>query len=161
MVWCFSTRVSVARVLSAHPCISRYLWVNKLRPRDNGRHFTDDIFKCIFMNENLWIPVKISLKFVPKGPINNIPALVQTMACRQPGRKPLSETMMVRLPTHICVTRPQWVNNLLVCWIYFRKYIKHLILYHFLTLIWYRYLKCDFLEGKGLFILHIQYHVFH
>ena len=50
------------------------------------------------------------LKFVPKGPINNIPALVQIMAWRRPGDKPLSEPMMVRLPTHICVTRPQWVN---------------------------------------------------
>ena len=36
----------------------------------------DDISKCIFLNENVWFPVKISPKFVPKGPINNIPALV-------------------------------------------------------------------------------------
>ena len=35
------------------------------------------------------------------------------MAWRRPGDKPLSEPMMVRLPTHICVTRPQWVNGLL------------------------------------------------
>ena len=33
------------------------------------------------------------------------------MAWRRPGDKPLSESMMVRLPTHICVTRPQWVNE--------------------------------------------------
>ena len=45
-------------------------FVNSLRPRQNGRHFADDIFKCIFLNENVWIPIKISLKFVPKGPIN-------------------------------------------------------------------------------------------
>ena len=32
------------------------------------------------------------------------------MAWRRPGDKPLSEPMMVRLPTHICVTRPQWFN---------------------------------------------------
>ena len=68
-----------------------------LRPRHNGRHFADDIFKCIFLNENVWIPIKISLKFVPKGPINYTPASVQIMAWRQPGDKPLSETMMVRL----------------------------------------------------------------
>ena len=80
-----------------------------LRPRQNGRHFADDIFKCIFLNENVWIPIKISLKFVPKGPINNIPALVQIMAWRRPGDKPLSEPMMDSLPMHICVTRPQWV----------------------------------------------------
>ena len=84
--------------------------VNTLRPRENGRHFADDIFKCIFLNENFWIPIKISLKLVPKGPINNIPVLVQIMAWPQPGDKPLSEPMMVSLLTHICVTRPQWVN---------------------------------------------------
>ena len=49
---------------------------NTLRPRQNGRHFADNIFKCISLTENVWIPITISLKFVPKGPINNIPALV-------------------------------------------------------------------------------------
>ena len=48
----------------------------------------DDIFKCIFLNENVWISIKISLKFVPKGLINNIPALVQIMAWRRVGDKP-------------------------------------------------------------------------
>ena len=48
-----------------------------LRPRQNGHHFADDIFKCISLNENVWIPIKILLKFVPKSPINNIPSLVQ------------------------------------------------------------------------------------
>ena len=47
-----------------------------LRPRQNGRHFADDILKCIFLNEIVWIPIEISLKFVPKGPVDNIPALV-------------------------------------------------------------------------------------
>ena len=63
--------------------------LNSWRPRQNGRHFADDIFKCIFLNENEWISLKISLKFVLKGPINNIPALVQIMAWRRPGDKPL------------------------------------------------------------------------
>ena len=45
----------------------------------------------------------------PKGPINNIPALVHMMAWRRPGDKLLSEPMSVSLLTHICVTRPQWV----------------------------------------------------
>ena len=84
--------------------------INTLRPRQDGRHFPDDIFKWIFLNENVWISNNISMKFVPKGPINNIPALVQIMAWRRSGDKPLSEPMMVRLPTHICVTRPQWVK---------------------------------------------------
>ena len=49
---------------------------NTLRPRQNGRYFPDDIFKRIFLNENVPISIKISLKFVPMGPIKNIPALV-------------------------------------------------------------------------------------
>ena len=53
---------------------------------------------------------EISLKFVPKGSINNIPALVQIMAWCRSGDKPWSEPMMVSLLTHICVTRPQWVK---------------------------------------------------
>ena len=84
--------------------------INTLRPRQNGRHFPDDIFKRIFLNENVWISLKISLKFVPKGPINNIPALVQIMAWRCPGDKPLSEAIMVSLLTHKCITQPQWVK---------------------------------------------------
>ena len=80
--------------------------VNTLRPRQNGRHFPDDIFKCIFLNQSIWISIAISLKFVPKGAINNISALVQIMAWRRSGDKPLSEPMMISLPTHICVTRP-------------------------------------------------------
>ena len=84
---------------------------NTLRPRWNEQHFADDIFKRIFFNANVWFSIKISLKFVPKDPINNIPALVQIMAWRRPGDKPLSEPMIVSLPTHICVTRPQWVKH--------------------------------------------------
>ena len=80
------------------------------RLRQNGRHFADDIFKCVFINENVWIVIKISLNFVPKGRINNIPALVQIMAWRLRGDKPLCEPMMVSLLTNICVTWPQWVN---------------------------------------------------
>ena len=86
--------------------------INTLRPGRNEQHFADDIFKRIFFNENVWITIKISLKFVPKGPINNIPALVQIMAWRRSGDKPLSEAMMVSLTTHICVTRPQWVKHI-------------------------------------------------
>ena len=88
--------------------------INSLRPRQNRRHFADDVFKCNFLNENVWISIKISLKFVPKDLINNIPALVQIMAWCRPGDKPLSEPMMVSLLTHICITRPQWVNILAV-----------------------------------------------
>ena len=84
---------------------------NTLRPRQNGHLFADDTFKRIFLNENIRISIKISLKFVPKCLINDIPALVLIMAWRRTGDKPLSEPMLARLPTHICVTRPQWVNT--------------------------------------------------
>ena len=50
--------------------------INTLRPRQDGHHFADDTFKRIFLNENVRISIKISLKFVAKGPINNIPSLV-------------------------------------------------------------------------------------
>ena len=109
--------------------------INTLRPRQNGRHFPDDIFKCFFLNENGSIAIKIILKFVPNGPIKNILALVQIMAWRRPGDKPLSEPMMVSLPTYICVTRPQWVNN--VFFIFF--------LFFFLFI----YLLFFFLGGGG------------
>ena len=85
--------------------------INTFRPRQNGRHFVDGILKCIFVKENAWMSINISLKFVPKGPINNIPVLVQVMAWRRPGDNPLSESRMVSLLTHICLTRPQWVNG--------------------------------------------------
>ena len=80
----------VAKRIKVHnPYFITYsLCFNTLRPRQNGRHFPDDIIKSIFLNENVWVSIKISLKFVPKGPINNIPALVQIMAWRRPGDKP-------------------------------------------------------------------------
>ena len=82
---------------------------NILRPRQFGRHFPD-IFQRIFVNENIRILIWISLTFVPRVPIDNKPALVQDVAWCRPGDKPLSEPMMLRLPTHICVTWPQWVK---------------------------------------------------
>ena len=87
------------------------LFFNTLGSRQNGRLFSDDIFTCIFLNGKVWISINISLKFVPEGQNNNIPALVLIMAWRRPGNKPLSEPMMVRSLTHICVTRPQWVKR--------------------------------------------------
>ena len=92
--------------------------VNTLRPRQNSRHFADDVMKCIFLKEKKSVSINISLNFVPKGQINNISALVQIMAWHLAGAKPLSEPMMVSLLTYICVTRHQWVNiwnNLSIC----------------------------------------------
>ena len=75
-----------------------------------------DIFQQIFLNENVWIAIKISLEFVSRGPTNNSPSLVQMMACRWLGYKPLSEQMMVSLLMHICLTWPQWDNWITANW---------------------------------------------
>ena len=87
--------------------IGWFLFFNTLQPRQNGGHFADGIFKGISFNENVCFSIKMSLKFVPKSPIDNIPALVQIMAWCRPGDKPLSESIRVSLPTHLCITRPQ------------------------------------------------------
>ena len=85
------------------------MWVDTLRLRQNGLHFADDILKRIFLNENVWIAIKISVKFVPS--VLDIPVLVHIMAWHRPGDKQLSETMVVNLLMNICATQPQWVNG--------------------------------------------------
>ena len=57
-------------------------------------NLADDIFKCIFLNANDEISIQISLTLVPRIPIDNKPALVQVMACRRTGDKPLPEPMV-------------------------------------------------------------------
>ena len=111
LTWDHSSDATAPFCVSVIPCGTVQPYFNTLRLRQDGRLFPDDIFKCIFFSENVQILIKISLTFVPKAPINNIPALVQIMAWRRSGNKPLSEPMMVRLLTHICVTQPQLVNT--------------------------------------------------
>ena len=84
-------------VISIKACaasIGTTVTYNTLRPRQDGHYFAEDVLKCIFLNENVWISLTIPPKFVPRGPINNIPALVQIITWRRPGDKPLSEAMM-------------------------------------------------------------------
>ena len=83
---------------STTSCLWKRCAVNSSSPGQNGSHFADDIFNCIFMNELFGISVRISLKFVHKGPNDNIPALVQIMAWRR--------------PKHICGTGGRWVKGL-------------------------------------------------
>ena len=97
--------------------IEIFQWnLNTLRQRQHGRHIADDTFKGIFL-------IKISLKFVPRGSIKNIPALVQIMAWRRPGNRPqwvnrnfyifiqenAFENVVWKMAT--ILTRPQWVNQ--------------------------------------------------
>ena len=121
--WCTTISLNFLQIMcNRHPSHTSPWWcilqVNMLRPRQNGRHFANDIFKYFFLNENTSISIDISLKFVPEGRINNIPALVQIMAWPRLGAKPLSEPMMVSLLMHICVTRPQWVKKSLTYVLY-------------------------------------------
>ena len=81
-------RKALDEVMGLYDLVSIRQCVNTLRPRQHGHHFADDIFKCMSIN--------ISLRFVSKGQINNITKLVQVMAWRHPGDKPLSEPMMVK-----------------------------------------------------------------
>ena len=69
-----------------------YIMIKLISPRQNAHHF--DLFKCIFVIEKFCILIQISLKFVPKGPINNKSALVQVMAWCWTGDKPLTEPML-------------------------------------------------------------------
>ena len=66
-------------------------------PLDQMAHIlAHDISKRIFLNENIWISNEISLKYVPWGIIDNISELVQIMAWRRSGDKPLSEPMLTQ-----------------------------------------------------------------
>ena len=97
ITWFLLVKVAHSQNMSMYSEQSHHLPTcnNTVRPKQNGRQFADDIFKCIFLNWDIWISNKFSLKFVPNGPIDNIPALDQLMAWGLPGDKPLSEPMMV------------------------------------------------------------------
>ena len=71
-------------------------WFNSSSPGQNGRHFTDNIFRSIFLNEEVRILIRISPKFVPNDLIDNNSALIQIMAHRLFGAEPLSEPMLIR-----------------------------------------------------------------
>ena len=103
-VFLFILQVMVAMVTWRNGCGGRDFYLvstlNTLRSRQNGHHFTDNILNSFF-SENVSVSIKISIKFLPRCPINNIPALVQIMAWRRTGDKPLSQPMMVSLLLHM------------------------------------------------------------
>ena len=69
-------------------------YVNSSPSGQNGCNFANDIFRCIFLNEKFCVLIKVSRKFILNGPIDNNPTLVQIMAWRQIGDKPLFEPML-------------------------------------------------------------------
>ena len=84
-----------------HEIVTVHLQIH-IGAQTNSRHLSVDIFKCIFFNKNVWLSIKISVTFVAKGPINNIPALDKIMASSLPDDE---------IVWNICVTRPQWITN--------------------------------------------------
>ena len=85
-----------------------YIWLTHWDWDKMSAIFGTKMFKCIFLNENVQISIKISLKFVPKGPINNIPALVQIMVWSQTSY--YLKQWWLSLQMHMHVTWPHWVN---------------------------------------------------
>ena len=99
-------------------CITQTRCVSLSPPRQNGRHFADQIFRYIFDNEKLCILLRISLKFVHTGPVANKPTLVQIMAWHLSVNKPLSEPLMAQFTdvyiyiyVCVCVMLPGWVDK--------------------------------------------------
>ena len=85
-----------------HECQRSIAWLvansllNTSRPEQNGHQFADDIFKFIFLDENCCTLIKILLQIVPVDLVNDIEALVQVMAWRRPGDKPLHEPILTQ-----------------------------------------------------------------
>ena len=88
--------------ICVYDVVARYFYgcVNTRRQGPDGRHLGDDIFKCNF-DHGIFNFDKKSLKLVPRGRINNTPALVQIMAWHRSGDKPLSEPIMFSSLMHI------------------------------------------------------------
>ena len=86
---------------------------NTLRPKQNGHLFAGDSFKCIFLNENFWFPMKFH---------RNMFHMVQLtiwqhwfrwwLGAEQASSHYLKQCWCVLL-TLIFATRPQWVNGLM------------------------------------------------
>ena len=91
--------------LVAQICLNHYPRVR------NGHNFTDDMFTCIFVNEKFCILIKISLKFVPKGSIDNKWALAQVMTWCRTGN--CLNQCWPSLMTHIYGTR-RWVKWVII-----------------------------------------------
>ena len=109
--------------LLTHICVTRPQWVKRTKTGQFLTHlpldkvaaaFADDIFKRIFLNENIRIPIRLSLKLAPWCPIDNIPALREIMARHRIGTKPLSGPMLTWLTDAKCGTRGRWVKSCLL-----------------------------------------------
>ena len=111
----FKTRVLLSCIILCYPCgFSSFVLLCHHEYHHIEAETKWPLFRRRHFEWKSWISLKISLKIVPMVRISNIPALVRIMAWCRPGDKPLSESMMISLPTHICVTRPQWVHHFIL-----------------------------------------------
>ena len=74
-------------------CELTWISVNTLRLLENGEHVVNNIFKCIFFNVDYDNSMEILLQFVPRGPINNMSALVKVIVRCQIGVEQFPEPM--------------------------------------------------------------------
>ena len=113
--------------------------VTHLPPGQNGRHSGRRNFKFIFLNENDRISIQFSLKFSPRSPIDNKPALIQIMAWSRTGDKPLAEPMRTQFT--VAYMR-HWRELTLVVLILFLGNLKCIcIFFNFPTLGLRRYMR--------------------
>ena len=82
--------------------------LNSFPPRQNGYHFADDIFKRIFLNENVSVSIQFSVKFGPKGPLNQHWFRSWLVACSARSHY-LGQWCQISL-THKSSTRGRWVK---------------------------------------------------
>ena len=109
------------------------------------------IFQTTFWNAFSWMKIyEFRLKFNWSLFLRVHPALVRIMTWRLPGDKPLSEPMLLRSPTHICVTQLQWVKP--ISWIVERAHeilpaiLKRYCFFHKTSADW--FIAEDFLLTK-------------
>ena len=107
LAW-LACRSSVAQLTRSwvHLRKNNRTFLNTLRPRQNSRHFADNISNCNLLKENIWIYIIVLMKFVPWGSIDNMPDFGRIMACRR-------QTSDCLITAHNCGTRPRWFNTLL------------------------------------------------
>ena len=73
---------------------------------------------CIFLNESVWISIEVSLKFVPNGPVNNIPASDKWWLDAnlfEPITTPITDTYMRESASmrYLISPREVWINFLM------------------------------------------------
>ena len=125
--------------------------LNTLRVRQNGCHFTDDIFKCIFLNENVWIPIKFHWNLFLRVQLTIFQYWLRWwLGAFQVTSYYLNQWLLV----HRCTYAPPGFNEL-ICWIILKK--KYACIYAFYTIHWY----CDGTGSWNPFSLQTREHSFH